>query len=203
MSRKRSKKPKPRSGSVNVSKKFAAVAQLHAAIFLWFHYDEPLSILALASNANDCYDALGGHDGNPSMYKVWLGKQSQTFRDRANYVYEFIRHGHKDLKQDTPYSPRQGEMLIVDCIDCHNRLFGDIPPLMSAFNLRLLLERPDVLLTPGHGDVVSELRKIKNAVEAPRAKFLQVALKIGDELVAKGTFGKPEIAGLISMSDPF
>jgi hypothetical protein len=203
VSRKPSKKPKPGADSITVTKKRAAISQIYAAIWLWFHYDEPLSILALARNANDCYDAIGGHIGRPSMYKIWLSKQSRTFQDRANYVYEFIRHGRKDLKQSTPYSPKQGEMLVVDSIDCHNYLFGDLPPLMSAFNFRLLLERPDILLTPDHSGVLAELRKIKNAVEAPRAEFLQVVLNIASELRAKGTFGKPEVAGLIPMSDPF
>lgn len=202
MSRKRGKKPKPRPDSLLATKGVAAQSQLETAIWLWFHYGDPLSILALAANASDCYDALGGHAGRRSIYKAWLTEQSQAFQDRARYVYDFIRHGHKDLKQDTPYSPKQGEMLIVDCIDCHAHLFGDITPMMSAFNLRLLGEgRVDFVTMSDYGAIISKLREIDDSSESARPRFLKAVLDCCKELRAKGELGRPEILAAVPMTD--
>lgn len=199
MSRRRSKKPKPSDDAITVTKKLAAISQLETAIQIWFNYGDALSILALASNANDCYDAMAGHVGAPSMYQTWLKSQSQTFQDRARYVYEFIRHGRKDLKQRTPYSPRQGEMLIADSIDCHNRLFSEITPLMSAYGLRLMLENADAAVSAQHAAFFAKASNVYKFAERPRPDFLQAVLKIAAERIASGTLGKPEIFGALPL----
>jgi hypothetical protein len=108
VSRRRSKKPKPSDDAITVTKKLAAISQLETAIQIWFNYGDALSILALASNANDCCDVMAGHVGAPSLYRTWLKSQSQAFQDRARYVYEFIRHGRKDLRQSTPVLAKTG-----------------------------------------------------------------------------------------------
>jgi hypothetical protein len=126
VSRKRSQKPNPDSSApqITVTKRDAAFSQLETAIWIWFTRDDPISVLGLAKAANDCYDAMGAHEGKPSFYRTWLKAQPQTYQDRANYVANFIKHGWKDLTESTPYSPRQGEVLIVDSIDCHRRYLG-------------------------------------------------------------------------------
>ncbi len=178
MSRKRSKKPRiaPGQEAITVTKKSAAISQLETAIWLWFNYGDPLSILALASNANDCYDALGAHSGRPSLFKEWLKTQSPTFRSRGAYVYEFIRHGRKDLKGKTPYAPIQGEILMLDSIDCHKHLFDGVTPIMSSFNVRFMFEHPSVAW-PENRAFFLQTGNVNKIRDIPRPEFLEIALK--------------------------
>jgi hypothetical protein len=46
-----------------VTKRWAARSQLETAIGLWLHHDDPVSIHTLAVAANDCYHAIGEHEG--------------------------------------------------------------------------------------------------------------------------------------------
>jgi len=161
MSRKRTSKPNPRpSGDViTVTKKLAAISQLESAILLWFNYGDPLPILALADAAGDCYNAMGAQIGAPGFFREWLKVQSQAFQDQARYVQNFIKHGWKDLKGSVRYSPKYGEVLMMEAVDSHKRLFGGLTPIMAAFSVRFVFENPS-LATPELRAFYNEARDV-------------------------------------------
>src|ERR1700682_4364637 len=106
MSRKPSRKPRPRPGPgvLIATKKAAAIGQLESAILLWFNGADPISILVLATNAEDCFHAIGDKIGKPSLYKAWLAAKPEAFRERAQYIQDFAKHGFKDLDEDAPFA---------------------------------------------------------------------------------------------------
>ena len=107
MSRKRSLKPRPRPG-FNVliaTKKGAAIGQLESAILLWFNEANPISILVLASNAEDCFHAIGKKIGKPSLYKTWLESMRRSFQERGQYIQDFAKHGFKEVRAPHVNSP--------------------------------------------------------------------------------------------------
>jgi hypothetical protein len=135
VSRKPSKKPKPRrSPRVFVaSKGKAAIGQLESAILLWFNEADPVSILVLASNAHDCYHALGKEIGQPSWFQERLEQMPTSLRERMKYIQDFAKHGFMDLKESTPFDTILAEGLILVSIECHRKLFGNVTPLMMLF----------------------------------------------------------------------
>jgi hypothetical protein len=95
--------PEKRETLFFLDKKTVAKAQLQTAILLWFNEGDPASILALAVNANDCYNALGGHiKGKPSVFQTWLAGQSKTYQIRARRAQNFIKHGPMKLTGECP-----------------------------------------------------------------------------------------------------
>jgi len=151
MSRKRSRKPRPKPGPdvLTVDKLTAATAQLEAAIFLWFNMQNPIPIHGLAAAALDCLHALGGKSGKPSLVETWIKSQRSAARERARYFQSFIKHGFKDLDETVDYSPKHGEVLMTDAVVCYEKLFHKKTPLMFLFLARYILENPDVILPEG------------------------------------------------------
>jgi hypothetical protein len=146
MSRKRSHKPRPKPSPTvyTVTKKAAAIGQLESAILLWFNEADPISILVLASNAHDCFHALGAKDGKPSPWMAWLDTLPTAFREREKYIQDFAKHGFKDLEEDAPYEPVTGGVVMMAAIDCHRNIYGEGTPLMKLFWTRFLFEHPDL-----------------------------------------------------------
>lgn len=159
-----------------ITKESAAKSQLETAILLWFNYNDPISILTLAHAANDCYNALGGHVGKPSLFQNWLKTKSIAFQKRTREVQNFIKHGRINLKGSVRYMPRLGEILIADSIECHEAVAGDATNLMALFDIRFALENPDRVrevnrLLFADGPEVEELRR------KDRPTFLNESLK--------------------------
>jgi len=103
MSRKRSLKPRPRPG-FNVliaTKKGAEIGQLESAILLWFNEANPISILVLASNAEDCFHAIGKKIGKPSLYKTWFESMPRSFQERGQHIQDFANMASKKSARPT------------------------------------------------------------------------------------------------------
>ena len=144
MSRKPRRKPKPNpSPSVFVVDKYkAAIGQLESAILLWFNEADPISILVLASNALDCYHAIGMTKGKPSWLKERMEKWPPSLQERITYVQDFAKHGAMDFGESTPHETNSTPALILASIECHWKLFGNWTPLMMLFWARALTEFP-------------------------------------------------------------
>jgi hypothetical protein len=142
MSRKPSKKPKPRPGPTVfvATKQKAAVGQLESAILLWFNEADPISILVLTSNAHDCYHALGKKIGKPSFHQEFMEKMPRSVRERTQYVPDFAKHGFKDLEESAPFETVFAEALMLVTIDCHRQIFGGMTPLMTLYWVRAFTE---------------------------------------------------------------
>jgi hypothetical protein len=139
-------KPKPRSEhAVILTKKSVAKSQLETAISLWFQHGDPVSILVLAYNAHEILHALGVKKiGKPSQLKTWLGTMPEPFRKRWEYVWNFCKHGLKDVDENTPHDPRHAEVLIDFAGQCYRDVCGPPTPLILAFDLRFRVENPSL-----------------------------------------------------------
>ena len=78
------------------------------------------------------------------------------------------------------------EVLIMDSIDCHEKLFGAKTPLMNAFFTRFLFENPQVIASPDDRASYFEGAEVNNVLKLGRPKFLQICLKRRSE---KESFG--------------
>ena len=134
---------------VRVNKKEVAVVQLSAAIILWFHGNDVVSIHTLAAAAHDCFHAMATLKGKESILRAWMAKQSKGLQKRIADAQNFFKHGRKDLKGEVLYSPIHGEMLMFDCVVCYGMAFDhrSTPALMRLYAVRFALENADILET--------------------------------------------------------
>jgi hypothetical protein len=145
MSRKKTLKPKPApdANTVIASKKRAAIGQLESAILLWFNEADPISILVLATNAHNCFHAIGSKVGKPSWYQEFVDQLPQPLRDefleRSNYVQNFAKHGFMDLGEDTDWVPDMADALVIISLDCCQLIFGSLTRLMRLFRMRFYM----------------------------------------------------------------
>lgn len=146
MSRKPSRKPRPDPNSPSVliaTKKAAAIGQLESAILLWFNEADPISILVLASNAHDCFHAIGKKEGKPSDWMTWLESFPESFQERARYIQDFAKHGFKDLEEDAPFEAKVAEAVMIAGVVSYDKLYGTVTPLMALYTTRLFFENPE------------------------------------------------------------
>jgi hypothetical protein len=144
MTRKRRQKPRPSlSTTLYVAdKKRAAIGQLESAILLWFNEGDPISILVLATNAHDCYHALGKKIGKPSWHQDFAEKMPPSFQERAKYIPDFSKHGFMDLDETAEFDTTFSEGLMLISVGCHSEIFGRKTPLMALYWARMFSERP-------------------------------------------------------------
>lgn len=147
MSRKHERfKPNPRpEHAVVLTKKSVAKSQLEMAVSLWFQNGDSASILVLAYNSHEILDALGRKIGKPSQLKTWIATLPERVQKQWEYVWNFCKHGLKDIDDDVPYDPRQAEVLISNAIRCYRDVFGKLSPLLLAFDFRFVIDHPEVV----------------------------------------------------------
>jgi len=148
--------PKPSPTVVVANKQKAAIGQLESAILLWFNEADPISILVLATNAHDCYHALGKQIGKPSFHGEWIETMPHSFQKRAKYVQDFAKHGFKDLEENATFDAIFAEGLMVVSVDCHRDIFGKFTPLMALYAARMHTEHPNWTLPETLPQVVKD-----------------------------------------------
>jgi hypothetical protein len=147
--RKRSLDPKAPDAVVFVTKRRAALSQIEAAIMLWFNYGDPLPIHALAAAANEVYHGMGRPRGMPTVIQQWKKTATKADLKLANKTQNFAKHAYTDSNPDAriPVITELAELLILDSIMCHAKLFGGYTPLMRCFYGRFTVENPRILDT--------------------------------------------------------
>lgn len=168
--------PKAPPKELTVTKADAALSQLETAITLWFNYGYPISILALATAANDCYAALGGHVGHTSFFQTWFRSQSHGVQDRIRDMQNFIKHGRRRLTGSVRLAPRLAEVLIVDSASCHQNVFRQSTVLMSLFAARFALENPGLISSEFESVFRQELQ-VYDLAEGNRTEFAKKAFE--------------------------
>ena len=58
-------------------------------------------------------------------------------------VWNFCKHGLKDVDDDVPHDQRHADFLIHFAGQCYRDVFGKPTPLLFAFDLRFLAEHPE------------------------------------------------------------
>lgn len=132
---KRSLDPNAPDAVVIVTKRQAATSQLETAITLWFGYGDPVSIHALATAANEVFHGMGRLKGLSTIIQEWKRTLTRAELARANKVQNFCKHAYTDSDPEArmPVITEYAELLMLDAIKCHDRLFGRYTPLMRCF----------------------------------------------------------------------
>ena len=119
---------------------------------------------------------MAAHTGVPSILAVWMKSQPPHFQKQALDVQNFIKHGWKNLKGHVRYPVIHGEILIVDSIKCHERIFGTTTPLMGAFFAFFGIMNPH-LLSDDARELHAAIMEIEHVRNLTRGQFLQIALQ--------------------------
>jgi len=132
---------------VRVNKKEAAMAQLTAAMIIWFQGGDPVSIHTLAAAAHDCFYWMVKHEHKESILREWMSRQSKGLQKRIADAQNFFKHGHKWLKGEIEYPVIHGEMLMFDSLVCYGMLFdvATTPAVFCLYGVRFGLENADIL----------------------------------------------------------
>jgi hypothetical protein len=191
MSRRKSRKyehlkPKPLPDrAVILTKKSVATSQLITAISLWFQNGDPISILMLAFNAHEIFNALGKAIGKPSQIQMWLETMPPAFQARTTYVIRFCKHAYRDLNEETPHDPRLADAFMYFAGTCYRDVIGKPLGMILAFEVRLLLENPDLI--EGAKERFSQFRNgYKASVSISRQEFLDEFLRLYLPLIEGG-----------------
>ena len=127
------------------SKVGGAQAQLETAIWLWFHYKDPMSIRTLAVAANEVYHGIATHHGLPTIYGVWkasLEKDDRKLMNQSENLAEKTKSAEADPLEKEPLIVRAAEIMMVDCINVHAKKFQGRSALMDCFLARFGAENP-------------------------------------------------------------
>ncbi|HUE41572.1 MAG TPA: hypothetical protein VMO75_06570 [Chthoniobacterales bacterium] len=132
---------------IRVRKEDAAMSQLRAAIYLWFHGGNAVSVHTLAAAAHDCFCWMAKHKGKESIHRKWMLTQSKGFQKRVADAQNFFKHGHKWLKGEVKYPPLYGELLMFDSVICYGMVFDSktMPLPLRLYAVRFGIENGDIL----------------------------------------------------------
>ena len=150
----------------------AALEQLESAITLWFNEIYPLSVLVLASNAEDCLHAIGKRIGKPSIWADGMEKFPALSRERSRYIQDFAKHGEKDLDETARYNVKTGDMVLFLAIDCCRHIYGKVTPLMALFSARFFFENPATITESLQAQILKDL-SVYDLERIRRKEFFQ------------------------------
>src|SRR5437762_6434169 len=91
------------------------------------------------------YHAMGVHAGRPSLVQACLKSQSKQVQKSVHEAQNFVKHGRKNLKGAVSFRMKFAEVLMIDSVDCHQKLFGTQTPIMNAYFTRFMFENPQVV----------------------------------------------------------
>jgi hypothetical protein len=176
--------PRAPPGVLIYSKVGAAQTQLETAIWLWFHYKDPMSIHTLAVAANEVYHGIARLDGLPTIYGAWKSSLETDDRNVMNQSPNLAKHTNRDGADPLEKEPlivRAAEIMMVDCINVHEKRFHQRTALMDCFFARFGAENPrfpESAFPPelrGHFRNPSTVEKIRNR---SRLEFLKQNLQV-------------------------
>lgn len=141
------KDPRASSDIVTYTKVGAAQTQLETAIWLWFHYKDPMAIQTLVGPAHEVYREIGLHHGLPSIYEAWEASLEKDDRNLMNKSQSFARQTYRDEgdpREQGPLMVRAAEIMMVDCINVHANGVQARTAVMDCFLARFGAENPRV-----------------------------------------------------------
>ena len=101
-----------------------------------------MSIHTLAAAANKCYQGMGSKVGLPTITETWKKSLSRKNYDRAVAAENFGKHANTDAHGALNLMTEHAELLILDSLVCHERMFQKRTPLMTCFVARFSFENP-------------------------------------------------------------
>jgi hypothetical protein len=171
--------------TVIIPRKEAVRGQLEAAIFLWFHDADPVSIHTLVTAARGVIDSIDQENGHKSPVTAWLEAQPKSVRERIYAPQNFFKHGRLGTRKKIPagsqevvvYPPEFSEMLLMDALASYQRLFNDLKPIMTLFTLRFRVMHPEALAKAAN-DIPLKDWENKNLSNLSKAEFLNQVLPL-------------------------
>ncbi|MFN2624200.1 MAG: hypothetical protein ABR611_15295 [Chthoniobacterales bacterium] len=160
-------KPERAEKHVALTKEYVAKSQLQTAIGLWFHYGDAMSIHTLAAAANECYHGIGRKSGAPSLVQTWKKTLPKKGYDAANRPQNFAKHGSRDPAETLVLNTEYAELLMLDAVICHEKLFGKRTALMTCFFARLTQENPRLI------EFLNRRRRAEGRKEIVAEKFTE------------------------------
>lgn len=176
--------PKAPATALIITKASAAKSQLETAITLWFNDGDPVSIHTLAVAAQDCYRAIGANAAADSAFQKWAASNSKGFQKKLRDAQNFFKHGPREFKGKIHLAKRHAEVLMFDAVLSHNLVFGEFPPLMFLYGLRMAIENP-ALAAPGVAGFVHKSINVYEMGHVPRREFLEKLLPALEEAFRK------------------
>jgi hypothetical protein len=154
-----------------------AGGHLQTAITLWFEEKDPASIHTLAIATQGILNTMCKHKGvKRSQINELVEAQSDAVRSAIRAPQNFFKNGRY-----TGHTEMWTELVLVDCLSMHQRLFGTLSPMMLLFALR---HSP---FNPGAFPIKATVKgfKIEDLRRFSRAEFLKKVLprfrgKVGD-----------------------
>jgi hypothetical protein len=129
-----------------VSRRSAAGTQLETAIRLWFEERDASSIHTLAVAANGILNQMCKEKRtNPSQVNEMVESYPAAIRKRFRSAQNLLKHGRHEVhqwKQKTFLIPEFTELVLIDAVSMHRRLFDALSPLMMLFGFRYALFNP-------------------------------------------------------------
>ena len=162
----------------------AAQTQLETAIWLWFHYKDPMSIHTLAVAANEVYEGIGRHHGLPIIYEAWVAsfeKDDRNLMDKSQNFERQAKRGDADPLESGPLMVRAAEIMMVDCINVHEKRFHQRTALMDCFLARFGAENPrfpDTAFPPELREHFRNPSTVEKIRQGSRLEFLKQNLQV-------------------------
>lgn len=135
------KDPRASSDVLIYTKVGAAQTQLETAIWLWFHYKDPMSIHTLVVAANEVYEGIAQQHDLPPIFGAWKASLEKDQRNLMNKSH-LAKRGEADPLEKEPLLVRAAEVMMVDCINFHEKRFHARTALMDCFFARFGAENP-------------------------------------------------------------
>ena len=66
-------------------------------------------------------------------------------QDKIRKIDNFFKHGYRDINEELDFWPFYSEVLMLDSVDCHTRLFCDGTPWMRLYSARFMMCNVDIL----------------------------------------------------------
>jgi hypothetical protein len=169
-------RPPPASTHVvRITSQQAATGQLQTALWLWFHEQDLASTHRLAIAAQGLFNAMCKEKGiQGSQMNAAAERHPRGFRDFIRSPQNFFKHGRHKQKHEgiVSHAPELTELVLLDCLSMHQRLFDQVTPLMTAFAIRHSLFNPNVFKIK----IETKGIKIEDLARLGRTDFLKEVL---------------------------
>jgi hypothetical protein len=176
-----------------VSDRAAVGGHLETAITLWFEEKDASSIHTLAVAAQGALNQMCKEKGiRASQINQSVEALKEDIRNAMRAPQNFFKHGRytgQKVKGKVVNTPMWTELILVDCLSMHTRLFGTLSPMMLLYAFRYSLFNPRAFPTKitVKGIKIEDLRRFSRR-EFLEKVFPSLRSKIGD---LSAHLGKP------------
>ena len=163
--------------SIPITKLDAARRQTDAAISLWFHEADPVSIHTLGAAALQILHDLGDRIGEPAGHYDPRYFREETFAEWkriARQPQNFFKHADRPSDPDAVhhFRPARNEMLLSDCVYTYRRVADERTSIMRVFWTYFMLHHPELFEDPPIESSVAGLKGLS------RQQFFKDALPL-------------------------